>query len=84
MKRVELVASQLTDKEELHNVLSRELELPAWYGRNLDALHDCLTELRDVELVLIGWPDEGYLARVRRVIVDAAWENEALSLKIVE
>lgn len=84
MKRVELMASLLTDKEVLHDVLARELELPEWYGRNLDALHDCLTELRDVELVLIGWPDEGYLARVRRVIVDAAWENEALTLKIVE
>lgn len=84
MKRVELMASLLTDKEVLHDVLARELELPEWYGRNLDALHDCLTELKDVELVLIGWPDEGYLARVRRVIVDAAWENEALTLKIVE
>lgn len=84
MKRVELLASQLTDKEVLHDTLARELALPDWYGRNLDALHDCLTELRDVELVLIGWPDEGYLARVRRVIVDAAWENEALTLKIVE
>ena len=84
MKRVELMASLLTDKDVLHDVLARELELPEWYGRNLDALHDCLTELRDVELVLIGWPDEGYLARVRRVIVDAVWENEALTLKIVE
>ena len=84
MKRVELIASQLADQEALHDVLTRELELPEWYGRNLDALHDCLTDLKDVELVLIGWPDEGYLSRVRRVIVDAAWENETLALKIVE
>ena len=84
MKRVELIASQLADQEVLHDVLARELELPEWYGRNLDALHDCLTDLKDVELVLIGWPDEGYLSRVRRVIVDAVWENETLALKIVE
>ena len=84
MKRVELLASQMTDNEALHDVLARDLELPEWYGRNLDALHDCLMELQDVELVLIGWPDEGYLSRVRRVIVDAAWENETLALKIVE
>ena len=84
MKRVELMASQLTDKEVLHDTLARELALPDWYGRNLDALHDCLMELQDVELVLIGWPDEGYLSRVRRVIVDAVWENETLALKIVE
>ena len=84
MKRVELIASQLADKEILHDILTRELELPDWYGRNLDALHDCLAEMKDVEFVLIGWPDEGYLARVRRVIVDAVWENELLTLKIVE
>ena len=84
MKRVELIASQLTDKEVLHDVLARELQLPEWYGRNLDALHDCLTELTDVELVLVGWPDEGYLAGVRRVIVDAVFENDKLELKIVE
>ena len=84
MKRVELLASQMTDKEVLHDVLAKELALPQWYRRNLDALHDCLMELQDVELVLIGWPDEGYLSRVRRVIVDAAWENETLALKIVE
>ena len=84
MKRVELIASQLTDKNILHDVLIRELELPEWYGRNLDALHDCLTQLQDVELVLVSFPDEGYLARVRRVIVDAAWENNSLTLKIVD
>lgn len=84
MKRVELVAAQLTEKETLHDVLAKELSLPEWYGRNLDALYDCLTELRDVELVLIGWPDEGYLARVRRVMVDAAWDNEHLSLIIID
>ena len=84
MKRVELIASQLTDKNILHDVLIRELELPEWYGRNLDALHDCLTQLQDVELVLVGFPDEGYLARVRRVIVDAAWENNSLTMKIVD
>ena len=84
MKRVELIASQLTDKDILHDVLIRELELPEWYGRNLDALHDCLTQLQDVELVLVGFPDEGDLARVRRVIVDAAWSNERIVLKIVD
>lgn len=84
MKRVELIGAQLADKERLHDILAERLELPDWYGRNLDALHDCLTELKDVELVLIGWPDEGYLAKVRRVIVDAVWENENLAMKAID
>ena len=84
MKRVELIGAQLKDKELLHDVLAQQLELPEYYGRNLDALHDCLTQLQDVELVLIGWPDEGYLARVRRVIIDAVWENDRLSLTSID
>ena len=84
MKRVELIGAQLKDKELLHDVLAQQLELPEYYGRNLDALHDCLTQLQDVELVLIGWPDEDYLARVRRVIIDAVWENDRLSLTSID
>ena len=84
MKRVEIYGAQLTDKEAVHDALSAALALPEWYGRNLDALHDCLTQLRDVELVLVGWPDEGYPARVRKVILDAVWENQHLSMKIVD
>ena len=84
MRRVEICGTQLTTKDTVHDALAAALELPEWYGRNLDALHDCLTQLRDVELVLVGWPDEGYPARVRRVILDAVWENEHLTMKIVD
>lgn len=31
-------------KEELHEVLKRELSLPYYYGGNLDALYDVLTD----------------------------------------
>ncbi len=33
----------ITTKEELHDLLAKILELPDYYGRNLDALYDCLT-----------------------------------------
>jgi RNAse (barnase) inhibitor barstar len=38
------------DLKDAHNVpgfikaLSRDLDFPAWFGGNLDALHDCLTD----------------------------------------
>ena len=39
-------------KEEGHDYLMRALNLPDYYGRNLDALYDCLTEIEcDIELV---------------------------------
>ena len=30
---------------EFHDVLAAKLRFPSWYGRNLDALYDCLTDL---------------------------------------
>lgn len=37
--------SNITTKEELHDLLAKSLELPEYYGRNLDALYDCLTQM---------------------------------------
>ena len=36
----------ILNRETLHDILSSKLTLPEWYGRNLDALYDCLTDLR--------------------------------------
>lgn len=36
--------SNIKDKTELHIYLKRELQLPDYYGNNMDALHDCLSE----------------------------------------
>ena len=35
--------SDAADKQAVHDILSRALALPEHYGRNLDALWDCLT-----------------------------------------
>ena len=43
----------MTDRPSAHIHLAERLELPAWYGRNLDALYDVLTEIgSDTELIL--------------------------------
>lgn len=36
--------TEVTTKEELQDLLVKELPLPDYYGRNLDALYDILTE----------------------------------------
>ncbi len=71
-----LDGAEITATGHLHDMLEREWGLPAWYGRNLDALHDGLTILKEVELVL----REGYLHRARRVIEDAAEENPCIKI----
>ena len=41
--------NEVSTKEEFHKALIRELPLPDYYGENLDALYDVLTEYGD------GW-----------------------------
>ena len=42
-----LDGNNITDKDTLHDVLASALPLPDWYGRNLDALYDCLSDIRE-------------------------------------
>ena len=53
---IRLNGAMLCRREEAMELLGRELDLPQWWGRNLDALYDCLTgELgRPVRLELYG------------------------------
>ena len=43
-----LDALRLKDKKEAHEYLSESMHFPEHYGKNLDALYDCLRELKDV------------------------------------
>lgn len=47
MAEIILDGLELASMEEVHNRFAWALDLPAWYGRNLDALFDCLTERSD-------------------------------------
>ena len=45
--RFVLDVSACETAEDLHRALAEGLHFPAWYGGNLDALHDCLTDLNE-------------------------------------
>ncbi|MBQ1631937.1 MAG: barstar family protein [Clostridia bacterium] len=67
---------RMTSVEQTHAYLAKTLRLPDYYGKNLDALHDCLTDFsRDVWIVLINGDimDEAlgdYAKKLRRVFTD--------------
>ena len=70
---------------QVHAYLMEILPLPPYYGRNLDALYDCLTELENTELVICHTREAPRsFASVRQVLTDAAQDNPALTVEFVE
>ena len=84
--RFVLDGSSVGNRETLHRVLAAGLQFPDWYGGNLDALHDCLTEIpQPTELVIRGGDAletalGSYAAAFRRVLTDSAAQNDALTV----
>ena len=81
VKTYVLEGKLLQSRESAHQHLAQALELPEYYGMNLDALYDCLTEmgpctilLRDAALLQA----DGYGARVLAVLWRSALENPSL------
>ncbi len=78
------------NRDALHDALIGQLALPEWYGRNLDALYDCLTDLAEDTEIRILRRDElfahlGVYADVLQSVVrDACENNPLLHLTIVE
>ena len=62
--QIHLNGNDITNREQLHDALSEALELPEWYGRSLDALYDCLTDLSVPTTIHVeNWPEEDYMQR---------------------
>lgn len=53
MKELLLDAETLYTREQLHDVLTKVCGFPADYGRNLDALYDCLSEFFTDDSIII-------------------------------
>ncbi len=77
---------QMSDRASAHTYLQERLGLPEWYGRNLDALYDCLTgELPPMEIcVLHAGELTGYGQALLETLRDAADEVEGMTFQIVD
>ena len=52
MKYVFLDGEKIASPAELHRVFAETLSFPDYYGKNLDALRDCLTDVREPVTVI--------------------------------
>ena len=82
---IRLDGAGLCRRKEAMALLGRALALPEWWGRNLDALYDCLTGglSRPVRLVLSGqeaMEATDFGRRLRRVLEDAAAASSCFEL----
>ncbi len=90
MAEIVLDGLEIEGIDGVHALFVRALELPDWYGRNLDALFDCLTDLqRDVTVRLLH--REALEARLGRrgralsaLLRRAAVENPRVTLLVEE
>lgn len=85
MKKIIIDCQNLLEREQAHRYLAQMLDFPEYYGKNLDALFDCLTELRECTIILQGEKDlrqaGGYGARILKVLEEASKVNYGLILE---
>lgn len=79
---ITLDAAQMGSRKEAHRYLQQQLSFPDYYGCNLDALYDCLTDLDETEVMFIGTEKANgtYFDKVIRVFQEAAGDNSRLRI----
>ncbi len=83
MQVVFLDAREFTDKAASHEYLKEMFDFPEYYGNNLDALYDCLTDLPPTEIFVQNVDDAGnFYPVIKHVILSAKKENHDLRLLV--
>ena len=81
MNNITLKLDKFSKKEELHSYLKKKMKFPDYYGENLDALFDCLTDISTDTAVDIKYDADNELQRaVLAVFSDAVSANTHLAI----
>lgn len=78
-----LDCDMMKERVQAHEYIARVLSFPEYYGKNLDALYDCLTDMTDCEIEIINTeklPQK--LKGILRVMRDAAESNDTIRLSV--
>lgn len=67
-----LDAACMQTRNEAQEYLKKVLELPEYYGKNLDALYDCVNEMETPEIEICNMTEENkYAGRIIKVLKNA-------------
>ena len=80
MKKVTINTNQLQTMEQIHEYLAEKLNFPDYYGKNLDALYDCLTDINEETEIQLTAEEESFLP-LKKVLTHAAKSNKNLNIK---
>ncbi|MDY6085094.1 MAG: barstar family protein [Dialister sp.] len=86
---ITLDESKFISKQAAHSYLKAALALPEWYGANLDALHDALSEISEDTLLIVPKSIAAenrlgsYGETMLTVFQDSSQENPFLSVRFI-
>lgn len=75
-----LDGQEMRDRKSAHDHLKTQLDFPDYYGRNLDALYDLLSERGKPLTITVKNPDEIYTTALLKTLADAAKNNPNLEI----
>lgn len=89
MRECIIHGERISGWEALYHQISVDLALPEWFGQNLDALYDCLTDLHDGQITIYHWNNlaarlGNKAAILRQMLNDAGLENPSLTVCIMD
>ena len=88
IKKIYLETDRFYNKEDMSDYLQEVFEFPEYFGRNLDAAYDCLSEVSEDTNIyidrdgLIEMASDEYAYKVLRMLVDVCQSNPHLKLKL--
>ena len=87
MKSVILDAKKMVEKEKMHEYFAKKFDLPEYYGKNLDALFDCLCEINEPTLIKLKnekFLDDSAKESLIQLFRDVCSENALVKFELVK